>query len=391
MQRKDIAVILTGVPNINERCIDSLEFLLDGRDADFFAVFREEFSTPERIASLKSRFPGIKIILVPQEETTSALNSFKEVKVAGTVVMMWHEIWYASKILPELNHYQLVMRTRFDIYFHRQYLPDIKAAAGVLWLPAALSWSGLNDMICVCGAPEFIEYADTYERMHKILVEGIGIPELILARSVAMASLNVNELCVFFLLYREPIFSSLSDKCLSLLAHLKPDLSTYKIGSPKDTPELRQRCLENILTLTKRDEPFPIFETRNGGANFYPVEIDQRDGRYFRWMGMHACVNIAREPKARKIKFLLHFHAKLWTLDQMIVLVDGESIKLEISSIDALGRKWISGSLVGNIRRPWSKISFGSKIYVIPSEEGSNVNDHRILSVAIGSLEFVAD
>ncbi|MFM0640356.1 hypothetical protein PQQ63_27025 [Paraburkholderia metrosideri] len=383
--KRRVAVLMTGVPRGYERCVGSLRFMLEECDATYHAVIREEFATGQTLEDLKSAFPGIVIIVVPAEETRKAVASFVGRAVAPTLIMMWHEIAYAAEWIANLYDYQCILRMRFDIFLHRQYLPEVPFCEDAVWLPSQMNWSGSNDMICLAAPQAFRKYANTFSRLDAIVGEGIGIPEAIIARSIAMAGLIEHALNVFFILYREILFSELSDAQLSILAHMHPALSTYKLGGRGDSPERRARAVADIEALTRQEHFFPIYETRNAGSNFYPPEKDARDGSSFRWMSMHAHMNVAISRRARSISFVVHFHVADWNVSQLKVLVDGFPLELKVVSTDAHGRARLFASLEGvDPRRPWSKIGFSCGTIVVPSESGANSNDHRALSVAIG-------
>lgn len=383
--KRRVAILMTGVPRGYSRCVEPLRLMLEECDVTYYAVVREEFATIQTLDELKAAFPDIVIFSVPVEETRKAVAAVAGLPVAPTLVMMWHEIFYATERIADLYSYECILRTRFDVFMHRQYLPEVLVSDDAVWLPEQMSWSGSNDMICLAAPQAFKKYADTYARLPSIVAQGIGIPEAIITRSLAMAGLVEHALNIFFILYRDVLFSQLSDVQLSILAHMHPAMSTYKLGGRGDSPERRARVIADIDALAQRDQAFPLFETRNAGANFYPPEQDARDGSAFRWMSMHAHMNIAISRRARSISFLVHFHVAGWDTSELNVLVDGFPLDLKVVSTDAFGRARLSASLEGMVaRRPWSKVGFSCGTIVVPSESGANPNDHRPLSVAIG-------
>lgn len=381
------AVLLTGVPKNFERCIGPLRFLLQGRDVDYFAVFREEFATTDTLDSLKSH--GIKAIVVSTQSTSEATARFVGKPIAPTVVMMWHELHCGTRQIERLFDYQFVFRTRFDVFFHRQFLPDVILGDDDVFLPDQMSWSGVNDMLCLGKPHAFARYAATYDRLDQVVEEGICVPEIIAARSLAIAGLVSRRLDVFFVLYRHVLFSGLAEEELRILSLVQPSLSTYKIGSTRDTPELREQCLLGIREATKAELKFPLYTSWNSDANFYPVEVDKRDGKVFRWMALHAHLNRAVLPGARTLAFLVHFRVDAWTLADFTLHIDGNVVPLSVISTDEYGRMRIEGSLDGiQFRRPWSKFGFSSTRVMIPSQSGANPHDHRTLSVALGTIEI---
>ncbi|HDR8988597.1 hypothetical protein [Burkholderia vietnamiensis] len=382
-----IAVLLTGVPRNYERCIEPLRFLLQDREVDYFAVFREEFASAEELAALALQ--GFKAIVVPIQSTVEAVARFAGKPIAPTVVMMWHELSYGTRQIDNLADYQLVFRTRFDIFFHRQLLPDVIAGDDDVYLPNQMSWSGANDMLCLASPRAFLRYASTYDRLGQIVDERIYVPEVIAARSLAIASLVQNRLDVFFILYRHALFSDLADEELRILALVHPTLSTYKIGSDLDTPEFRAHRIRTIRATIEHELRFPLHAAGNMDANFYPIEVDARDGAVFRWMALHAHLNRAVSPRAKSLSFLVHFRVPEWTLSDFTLHIDGMPVQLAETSTDEYGRVRVEGALQGmQFRRPWSKFGFSSRRVAVPSQIGANPDDHRMLSVAIGAIEI---
>ncbi|TDQ92434.1 hypothetical protein [Paraburkholderia silvatlantica] len=389
ISKRKLAVLLTGVPRSYERCLEPLKFLVSEWDVSFFAVVREEFASADTLANLAKALPGMGTVVVPAQATKEAVAKFKSMPVSPTVVMMWHELAFATQVIEDLEEYELVFRTRFDVFFHRQFLPEIVQRQDDVYLPVQMSWSGANDMLCLANPRAFSRYAATYERLMTIVQEGVGVPEAITSRSLALAGLDEQRLDVLFILYRDVLFSTLSDEELRALAHIHPALSTYKLGSALDTPELRARCLKQIRDVTNLEARYPLNVTWNTDANFYPTEIDARDGRVFRWMALHAHMNVALPCDASTISFLVHFHIAGWDLTQFSLLVDGTTIPLVVKSVDEHRRLCVEGSLVGvKFRRPWSKLGFSSRKVAVPSQLGANPNDHRSLSVAIGAINI---
>ncbi|MDT6992282.1 WavE lipopolysaccharide synthesis family protein [Burkholderia cenocepacia] len=386
---RNLAVVLTGVPRGYERCVDTLKFILDEWSVSYFAVIREEFASEETLRSLARAFPGVKAIVVPKQATVDAVSRFEGKPIAATLVMMWHEIAYGIRAIERLTDYQAVLRVRFDIYFQKQFLPEEIPSEGQVLLPTQMSWSGVNDMLCLAVPPAFRRYAETYERLDDIVAEGICVPEAIMARSLAMVDLTVRPLNVGFILYRDALFASFNDEDLRILADVHPSLSTYKVGDASDTQENRAERIGLLNYVVGPYRGFPLQTGASTDANFYPVEIDSRDGSAFRWIGRHAHMNLAVPRDAKTLSFLIHFQVAGWHLSQLTVLIDGFPVRLIERSVDQYGRVWVEGSIAGNkFNRPWSKLGFSSRIVVDPSQEGAGSDENRTLSVAIGSLSL---
>jgi len=386
---RNLAVVLTGVPRGYERCVDTLKFMLDEWNVSYFSVIREEFASEETLQSLARAFPGVRAIVVPKQATVDAVSRFEDKPVASTLVMMWHEIAYGIRAIERLTDYQAVLRVRFDLYFQKQFLPEEIPSEDQVLLPTQMSWSGANDMLCLAVPQAFRRYAETYERLDEIVAEEICVPEAIMARSLAMTGLIVRPLNVGFILYRDALFSSFNDEDLGILADVHPSLSTYKVGDASDTQESRAERIELLNYVVGPYRGFPLQTGASTDANFYPVEIDNRDGSAFRWIGRHAHMNLAVPRDAKTLSFLIHFQVAGWNLSQLTALIDGFPVRLIERSVDQYGRIWVEGSISGNkFNRPWSKLGFSSRIVVEPSQKGVGLDEDRTLSVAIGSLSL---
>ncbi|WP_153099509.1 hypothetical protein [Paraburkholderia hayleyella] len=393
--KKKIAVMLTGSLNKYDyeyaRCTQSLQFLLEDWAVSYFAVLREEFAQPDVLTGLRAAIRGIEIIIVPAIETEIALRNLSALPIDSALLVMWHEIAYGAEKIPDLLQYEWVMRTRYDIFFHHQYLPELNGNDRDIWLPGQMSWSGSNDMICVGAPKEFLQYAQTFQRIKYIVaVEGIVVPEAVLARSLALAELREKRLEMRFIIYCAALHSQMSDNQLRILADRDPSLSAYKTGRPEDTTEARKNYIEMIRAITGRDALFPLHETEHAGFNFYPVEIDVRDGSGFRWLGLHGHLNRPLNQLAVGISFRINYFVVGWNLSSLTVLVEGIPVLLEISSMDSFGRLLVFGRFNHvPLRRPWSKIGFSSKHLVVPSSLDGSHEDHRALSVAISDFRVI--
>jgi hypothetical protein len=391
MTHKRIACLITGVPKDYGRCAPTLRFLLGEWKVSYFAVMREEFATDETLIALQQHIPQVQIIVVPAVETATAGQPFVHLGVNPTVVSMWHEIWYACNRLAGFEAFCFVFRTRFDVFFHAQYLPDVAARTDSdVWLPEQLSWAGSNDMVCLAAPSAFRKYAMTYAYLPVIIAEGIAVPEQILSRAFALSRLTEKRLDVFFVLYRAPLFAGLSDVQLHVLAHAFPELSTFKLGGPNDSPEERDRCIGVAKSLTDQESEFPVFANPHTGENFYGPEKDSRDGSTFRWMAAYAKVCYALPVGVNKLEFVVHFFVPGWSLDNLVILVDGNRVSLYLSGEDPFGRLIVCGYIHqdGPYRRPSSNIVFSSSVFISPGQPGWNPSDSRTLSVALGSLRF---
>ena len=72
-------------------------------------------------------------------------------------------------------------------------------------------------------------------------------------------------------------------------------------------------------------------------------------------------------------------------------MIDGNLVKLKIVGTDNFARQIVMGLFDGftPFRRPWSNISFNSFPGQIQSETILTSQDQRVLSVAIGKIEFI--
>ncbi|MFC5430229.1 WavE lipopolysaccharide synthesis family protein [Paraburkholderia denitrificans] len=367
--------------------MDTLKFMVDEWNVSYFAAIREEFASDETLESLAQAFPGVRVIIVPRRVSADAVSRFEGKPVASTQIMMWHEIAYGARSIERLADYQAVLRVRFDIYFQKQFLPEDIPSDDQVLLPPHMSWSGANDMLCLAVPQAFRRYAETYERLDEIVGEGICVPEAIMARSLAMEGLKARPLDIRFILYRHALFHSFDDEELGILTDVHPILSTYKVGDVGDTPENRAECISLVSHVVKPHKGFPLQTGGCTDANFHTVEIDDRDGLAFRWMGLHAYMNVAVPRNAKTLTFLIHFQVHGWRLPHLTVLIDGFPVRLTEQSVDGCGRTWVKGSIAGiNFRRPWSKLGFSSGFLAVPSQQSPNSRDSRTLSVAIGSL-----
>jgi hypothetical protein len=365
--------------------------MLSECDVTYFAIFREEFVTEETEHVLPEALPGLTQIVVPLADSKAA-SDIARGKISGTVVQMWHEIWYGARAIANPDQYDFILRTRFDLFFHRQYLPEIfNLATDMVWIPEQMSWSGSNDMVCMAPPAAFMAYASTFQYLDRIADAGLFTPEAILARALAMTGIHEEKLDVFFILYRDALFNSLSDRQLQALSYTRPELSTYKIGGVNDSEESREARKTQIASVTRAEALLPMFAVVNSGQTFYATEIDKRDNSPFRWMALHAQTRRALTSATREIRFTVHYFVEGWAIQKLHVAVDGNVVALRVVGHDALGRTLVRGTIeqLRPYRRPWSRITFSTRGIVVPSKIGANPNDHRHLSVAIGDLTFV--
>jgi hypothetical protein len=391
--KRKVACLVTGVPRGFQRCLETLRFLLAECDVTYFAVIREEFATEETIGLLRKSLPELELIVVPTAESQAALAT-PFGAIVSTVVQMWYEIWYGTRAIKNKDRFDLIFRTRFDIFFQRQFLPiTVNGQPGSVWIPDHLNWSGSNDMVCLARPKEFTDYASVYLHLGGIACERHFTPEAILSRSLALNGLVEEKLDVYFILYRAVMFGSLSDRQLQALTYVHPALSTYKLGTPGDSETSRQACIALIDSVTRMEAAIPLFSAAHVGGNFFALEVDPRDGRPFRWMGQHAQIRRALTATTRQIRFTLHFHVKDWAIEHLRVAVDGNVVELSVSGHDAFGRAIICGTIdmLRPFRRPWSRITLCSAMRAVPSKIGTNPDDHRNLSVAIGDFEFIEE
>ncbi|MEI8208893.1 MAG: hypothetical protein WCG16_06785 [Methylococcales bacterium] len=388
---KEVAVLITGVPRQYERCLPTLQFLLSEFNATYYAVMREEFADADTIYRIKKVIPNIKCIVVPSIDSDKAVESFNDLPIALTVVKMWYEIWYGYNAISTEN-YDLVFRTRFDVFFYEQFLPEIEYVTDCdVYIPEQMSWSGSNDMLCLANPTAFGKYAKTYHYLHRFYNEGLRNPEAFLFRSLALNGLFERKLDVFFILYRDALFYLFDNKSLNILSILNPSLSTYKIGASDDSIENRLERINYIRGVISNELGFPLY-VHNSDFNFFPPEIDNRDGNVFRWLGMHGKIKRALAKTTYGLKFKVHFAINNWKIEDLSILIDGNLVKLKIERQDEYGRLLIEGLIdqVQPFRRPWSNIGFSCSKLAVPSEINSESNDHRLLGVAISEITFLS-
>ena len=388
---KKIAVLITGVPRGYERCLPTLQFLLSEYDVTYFAVMREEFADEKTLQGLKEAIPNIQFIVIPRADSDLSIEPFNGLAIAATVVKMWHEVWYGYNAISTKN-FDLIFRTRFDIFFHEQYLPEIRDANDRdVYIPTQMSWSGSNDMLCLATPAAFGKYAKTYNYLQRIYTEGIRTPETYICRAMALEGILEQNLDVFFILYRDVLFSNVDNRQLCVLSLTNPDLSTYKLGSVNDTEELRNQFKENVDRLTKYESQFPLF-VNNTDFNFFPPETDSRDGTTFRWLGKHGKIRRALQKTTYSLEFTVHYSSNGWKLEHLTILIDGNLVKLQITGQDEFERLKVSGLIDQNktFRRPWSNISFNPTYLVVPSKINSDSKDHLALGVAISDITFIS-
>lgn len=392
MKRPTLACLVTGVPRGFERCAAGLRFLLDEYEVRYFAVLREEFADAATLQCLERTLPGIVPVVVPQAASDAAVAAAPAI-LAPSLVRMWHELAFAAHAIAGLDRYALVLRTRFDLFFQRQYLPPVDARPDTVWIPDQLNWSGSNDMLCLAPPPAFSRYAATYGQLARIAAEGVVAPEGLLQRALLLQGLAEESLAVHFILYREALFATLSDAQLQALSHIHPALSAYKLGAPGDSDARRGAETALADALTRQEASMPVFAPPHAGQQFGEPEVDARDGSVFRWLAMHAQVRRALAADTRELRFLLHYHVAGWRIEHLRVAIDGNPVALRVSGRDAFGRLQVAGSIerLRPYRRPWSRIGFCSAWSEVPSETGANPLDHRQLSVAVGALAFIGD
>jgi hypothetical protein len=388
---KKIAVLITGVPRGYERCLPTLQFLLSEYDVTYFAVMREEFADAQTIQGLKEAIPNIQFIVIPRTDSELAIEPFNGLAIAVTVVKMWHEVWYAYNAIPTKN-FDLIFRTRFDIFFHEQYLPEIRDATNRdVYIPEQMRWSGSNDMLCLAAPAAFGKYAQTFKRLNNLYNEGVRTAEAYICRSMALADVLEQKLDVFFILYRDVLFSNFDNRQLCVVSLINPYLSTYKLGTVHDSAENRNNCIEQVDRLTKYESRFPLL-VNNSDFNFFPPETDNRDGTTFRWLGMHGRLKRALQKTTYSLQFTVHYYIEGWKPEHLTILINGDLVKLHITGQDEFGRLKVSGLIDQNktFRRPWSNIGFSCAYLVVPSKMNSDSKDHRALGVAISDITFIS-
>lgn len=383
VRRKRLACLLTGVPRGSALCLESLRFLIQDFDVTYFAAYREEFDDPSVREMLATLLPGVRIIVVPTQESLKAVSQVEgKARFNDTLVKMWHEVWYAEREIPS-DEFDLVLRTRFDIFFSRMRLFVPALDDRCVLLPAQMSWSGSNDMLALALPNAFKRYAGVYHHLTVIASQGVSVPEMVMACALSHAGLEERRLELLFALYRAPLMSDFSLTELSVLAWRAADSSTFKIGSSEDTPQSRRQWAEQVGGTISRESLFPTYQI-TGDANFYPIEIDPRDNTPFRFMGLHAFINRAfHEITAIEFK-ICHFPPD-WNLDSLRVTVDGCLFRLSLVTRDSFDRLKVMGTLDRPYkgRAPWSKIGFACLGEMPMGVMDNGIVDRRFLTISI--------
>lgn len=387
-EKPSLACILTGIPRGSELCLESLKFVTAGYEAKFFAVFREEFDTSEVRNYLERVLPGIVLIIIPSKVTEEAVSRFEgKLELASTVVKMWHEVFYAGQIIDFAN-FDMVMRTRFDLFFSPMQLPYPAKSDANIFIPTNLSWSGSNDMIALGGPVAFEKYTQIYQILSQLAIQGIKVPEMIVSCALTHLKLHEKVLDIHFGLYRKELMSSFNIRELGVLAFKSPGSTTYKIGEEADTLVARENWIKDVQNLIRDDALFPTYQITSD-FNFYAVEIDHRDGTPFRFMGLHAHLNRAVSV-VQTIEFLICHYPAGWDMNLLKISIDGHLFGLQKKGVDKFGRILVRGRLEYPYKgkQPWSKVGLSCLGAVIPAELDSKSSDRRSLTIAISEPQF---
>lgn len=379
--RPSLACVITGLPRGNDLSLESLKFTTTRYETTFFAVFREEFDSPSVREALIRNLPGIHFVIVPEAVTTEAVAHF-EGKIATTVAKMWHEVFYAAESV-ELAAFDMVMRTRFDLFFSPMHLPPPATDESSIFIPERMSWSGSNDMIALGTPAAFKKYARIFHTLDWLIEKGIKAPEALVKCALGHLELEEKPLNLYFGLYREALMSTLNRSQLGVLAWKDPLYTTYRIGEKADTTEGRAVWIKNAKALTHEEALFPTYQVTNDD-NFYPVDLDSRDGTPFRTMGLHAHINRAVSI-VQTIEFTICHHPPDWDMGRLTVHIDGRLFNLRKKGLDAFGRIRVVGNLGQPYhgRTPWSKVGFECIGAYVPAEVSPNSTDRRSVTISI--------
>ncbi len=383
-----LACVITGVPRGSNLCLESLKFTTTGYETTFFAVFREEFDSIAIREELSKNLPGIIFVVVPSVATAAAILQFEGKQgPAETVIKMWHEVFHAGESI-DFQSFDMVMRTRFDIFFSPMLLPHPITEDSHIFIPERMSWSGANDMMAFGSSVAFKKYSKIYQTLDWLAAEGVKVPEMIVSCALARLKLEEKNMQIYCGLYREVLMCSLNKRQLGVLAWKSPASTTYKIGGKADTSEARAAWVRDIEAMTALEALFPTYQTTTD-ANFYPVVVDRRDGTPFRFMGLHAHLNRA-VSMIKTIEFIICHYPPNWDMSNLKICIDGYLFKLRRKGIDEFGRILVVGDLERPYygKRPWSKLGFSCLGQIVPAEVNNCSNDRRSLTIAISEPLF---
>jgi hypothetical protein len=389
-----IACLITGIPREGTyRCMRSLKFLLSEHKVDFFTICRNEFKNCADFERIWEILPIRQSIIIDKSELDNT---------AATVNWMWHELYLGHKSLEsQLEQYDLIFRTRFDVYFPQIYFPIISPSHDEVYLPDQFNWSGSNDMLCAASPRTFKNYASTYTKFKSptslINKNKIAVPEQIMSASLHENDLREKKLDINFVLYRSALFDNFDNGAIDALCFTNPYLSIYKVGSSDDTAEKRLKVTHHIQNITRNEKLYPL-KTYEQDGNVYAPEIDVRDNTIFRFMSLHMQIYKAIPSNTTKVSFMIHYMVpetfkKLKKGDQIIhiltMLIDNEPINLYVHKIDEFGRILVQG-IIHSIKfgRPMSKIGISCLGAKVPSEINPASRDNRCISIALGNINF---
>lgn len=381
--RPKLACLITGVPRGSDFCLESLRFLTSTYETTFIAIYREEFDSQDIRNLLNRCLPGIQVLLIPHAVSNQAINHISSGKGPSlNLIKMWHEIYYVARMV-DIFKFDNVMRTRFDIFFSPMHLPIMDTDRFSIFIPERMSWSGTNDMIAFGSPHAFKEYSNIYNEIAPLIEQRVIVPEMMVSCALQRLQLTQKTFPLYFGLYRDALMSTFDRRQLGVLAWLDPSSTTYQLGSRSDSIEARNKWVADTKSLVCMESLFPTFQTTTD-SNFYPVDIDRRDGTPFRSMGVHGHFNRAILT-IQRIEFIVcHYHPG-WCLDDLTVSVDGQLFVLENKGYDEFGRVRVIGWLdrPHKGRSPWSKFGFSCIGAAVPAEIDVLNPDKRLLTISI--------
>jgi hypothetical protein len=380
-RRPKLACLLTGVPTRgSEVCYETLRFITSKYETTFIAVYREEFDCAPVREALIRNLPGIRFLIVPKSATAEAVKHNSS-RFSINLVQQWHEIYYAAESV-DLKKFDMVLRTRFDLFYAPMYLPPPIVDDSCILIPERLCWSGSNDMISFSTPSAFKKYSRIYEVLTWANAKGVVVPEVMVSCAVRHLGLEQEILKLYFGLYRQEVMTTFNRSQLGVLAWKSPDYTGYEPST--DTAEGRAAWVKNVEALTNEEALFPTYCEPEIGVNFYPVELDTRDGTPFRFMALHARINRA-VSMVRMIEFTICHYPPDFELGKLTVHIDGNLFSLRKKGMDEFGRLRVIGELRHPYhgRTPWSHVGFsylGARVF---AEIIKGSTEHRSLSISI--------
>ncbi len=380
-----IACLVTGAPRTFTYCLDSLKFYLMNHDVDFFLVYRDDNSDPETCSKLLSAYkPRLHRI-------TTAADTYELECNSGTHQMltrMWHEVGVGRDLISPIAHeYDLFMRVRYDMFFGPSFV-ETDLNEGACILPRTYEFLGNNDMYFLSRWPEFVKYASTINYLPGIIsrLGGSYTPELIVADSLRYTGVRTDVRDIIVGLHRPWFKSATSQEFAQIVMRYPRDLLMKYEQAARDQ-EAAERKAAELVDQVKLEALFPVGS--NAAFHWYGVELDARDNLPFRFFSSQAALWRAIPLTVTRFRFIVPYKARSAPIEKFCVFFDGQYVPLNLSQ-DNFGRYVVEGivPLESKGRAPLSKISLLFNYTVIPSAEGSNLKDNRLLSLAISDIEF---